>query len=200
MKIIITESQYQKILLEQSAPVKIDCQDYDKINTLCSTLVFPKAEADKLIAKYKPEASKKALEKINSLSQKLLSMGGEEGKPISEKFSSAINNSKTEIVKILTQYYPQSVYASCGLGPKINTATIISQICGIIYSNFIKEWNSNWVMRNLANLSITSDNIKEIQLKGKEILNNIINSISQIVNFYYISLSYLKVTQLFSKM
>ena len=70
MKYIITESQYKSLFTEQSAPVKIGCHDYNKIDILCSTLVFPKAEADKLIAKYGPIADKDALEKINSLSQK----------------------------------------------------------------------------------------------------------------------------------
>ena len=71
MKIIITESQYKFLLSEQGAPIKIGCHDYDKIGTFCTTLVFPKTEADKLIVKYKPVADKGALESINSLIQKL---------------------------------------------------------------------------------------------------------------------------------
>ena len=185
MKIIITESQHQKILLEQSAPVKIGCHDYEKINTLCSTLVFPKVEADKLIAKYKPIADKNALEEVNSLSQELMSMGGEDGKKIAEKFSSSINNSKTEIVKILSQYYSQAVYASCGLGPQVNISQIILQVCGVIYSNFIKAWNENWFYRNIANAAIDQTNIKQVQSYGKEILDTVINKISEMVDSYY---------------
>ena len=186
MKYVITESQYQKILLEQSAPVKIGCHDYDKINTLCSTLVFPKVEADKLISKYKPIADKNALEEVNSLSQELMSMGGEEGKKISEKFSSSINNSKSEIVKILSQYYSQAVYASCGLGAQVNISQIILQICGIIYTNFIKAWNENWLYRNIANAAIDQSNIKQVQSYGKEILDTVIDKISEMVDWYYL--------------
>jgi len=185
MKIIITESQYQKILLEQSAPVKIGCHDYEKINTLCSTLVFPKVEADKLITKYRPIADKNVLGDINSLSQELMSMGGEEGKKIAEKFSSSINNLKPEIVKILSQYYSQAVYASCGLGPQVNISQIILQVCGIIYTNFIKVWNENWLYRNIANVAIDQSNIKQVQLYGKEILNTVIDKISVMVDNYY---------------
>jgi hypothetical protein len=200
MKYIITESQYKSLFTEQSAPVKIGCHDYNKIDILCSTLVFPKAEADKLIELYKPNANKDALERINSLSQRLISMGGEEGKNIAEKFSSAINNSKTEIVKILTQYYPQSVYACCGLGPKINTSPIVSQICGVIYSNFIKSWNSNWIMKNLASAAITQDNIKQVQSKGKEVLDGVIDSISDMVDYYYMDSTFFKVRNLVFQM
>jgi hypothetical protein len=193
MKYIITESQYKSLFTEQSAPVKIGCHDYNKIDILCSTLVFPKAEADKLIELYKPNANKDALERINSLSQRLISMGGEEGKNIAEKFSSSIYNSKTEIVKILTQYYPQSVYACYGLGPKINLSPIVSQICGVIYSNFIKSWNSNWIMKQLASAAITQDNIKQVQSKGKEVLGSVIDSISEMVNYYYLISTWTKV-------
>jgi hypothetical protein len=185
MGLIVEEQQDKSLFTEQSAPVKIGCHDYNKIEILCSTLVFPKAEADKLIAKYGPIADKYALEKINSLSQKYMDLGGEEAKKIAEKFTSSINNSKTQISKILIQYYPQAVYATCGLGPKVNISQINLQICGIIYTNFIKAWNENWLYRNIANAAMDQSNIKQVQSFGKQIFDIVISEISSMVDWYY---------------
>jgi hypothetical protein len=185
MKFLISESQYNWLLSEQSSPVRIGCRDYDKIGQLCTTLVFPKAEADKLIAKFKPNADKEASEQINKLVQSLTSMGGEEGERIAQKFSEAIASTKGQIQKILTKYYSQAMYASCGLGPKLNASSIILEICGVIYSQFIKSWNDSFFMRNAARLAITANNIKQVQSEGKKILSTVISEISNTVDFYF---------------
>ncbi len=185
MKFLISESQYKWLVNEQSSPIKIGCHDYDKIGQLCTTLVFPKSEADKLISKFKPNADKEASETINKLVQSLTSMGGEEGKRIAQKFSEAITSTKGQIQKILTKYYSQAMYASCGLGPKLNSSVIILEICGIIYSQFIKSWNDSFFMRNAASLAITANNIKQVQAEGKEILSKVIYEISNTVDFYF---------------
>lgn len=185
MKFLISESQYKWLINEQSSPVRIGCRDYDKIGELCTTLVFPKSEADKLISKFKPNADKEASENINKLVQSLTSMGGEEGERIAQKFSEAITSTKGQIQKILTKYYSQAMYASCGLGPKLNASAIILEICGVIYSQFIKSWNDSFFMRNAASLAITANNIKQVQAEGKEILSKVINEISNTVDFYF---------------
>jgi len=186
MKYIISESQYNWLLSEQTSPIKIGCQNYNKIGELCTTLVFPKAEADKLIAKFKPNADKEASEQIDNLIQKITSMGGEEGKRIAQKFSEAIASTKGQIQKVLSKYYSQVMYASCGLGSSVNSTTVLLEICGIIYSQFIKSWNDNFFMRNAASLAITSNNIKQVQDKGRNILFQVIDTISRTVLFYFL--------------
>ena len=186
MKIIISESQYNWLLSEQSSPVRIGCRDYDKIGQLCTTLVFPKTEADKLIAKFNPNADKEASEQIDKWIQKITSMGGEEGKRIAQKFSEAIASTKGQIQKVLSKYYSQAMYASCGLGPKLNASAIIMEICGVIYSQFIKLWNDSFFYRNAARLAITANNIKQAQSEGKEILSTVINEISSFVDFHFL--------------
>ena len=187
MKIKITESQYKFLLSEQNTPKKIGCRDYDSIEKFCTTLVFPKSECDMLIAKHKPTADKKALNLINSLEKELLTMGGKEGQGIAKTFSSSINKTKSQIFKILTPYYTQSMYASCGLGPLVNVQKIILDICGLIYSNFIKEWNDSYVYKNIARVAVTKSNINKYQLASKDILIEIINSIYNMVDDYFLN-------------
>lgn len=175
----------KRVIKEQSSPVRIGCRDYDKIGQLCSTLVFPKDEADKLISKFKPNADKEASERINALVQSLTSMGGEEGKRIAQKFSEAISSTKGQIQKILTKYYSQAMYASCGLGPKLNEDAIMLKICGVIYSQFITSWNDSFFMRNVASLAINKNNIKEVQSEGKDILSSVIDDIESCVYWYF---------------
>jgi hypothetical protein len=201
MELIITESQYKFLFTEQSAPVKIGCRDYDKIGTLCSSLSFPKAEADKLITKYKPNADKGASIRIDKLVQTISSMGGkegkkfaekssEEGKKFAEKFSESITISKPQIIKVLTAYYPQSIYACCGLGPKINMSPIILKVCGIIYNQFMKSWNDDFFGRQVVSYLITSDNIKKVQSQAKDIFDTVINEIESTINFYFSDVAY----------
>ena len=186
MKFLISESQYNWLLSEQTTPIKIGCQNYNKIGQLCSTLVFPKAEADKLIAKSKPNADKEASEQIDNLIKKITSMGGDEGERIAQKFSEAITSTKPAIQKVLSKYYSQAMYGACGLGSSVNSTTVLLEICGIIYSQFIKSWNDNFFMRNAASLAITSNNIKQVQNKGRNILGQVIDVMSRTVLFYFL--------------
>jgi len=190
MELIITESQYKFLFTEQSAPVKIGCRDYDKIGTLCPSLSFPKAEADKLITKYKPNADKGASIRIDKLVQTISSMGGKEGKKFAEKFSESITISKPQIIKVLTAYYPQSIYACCGLGPKINMSPIILKVCGIIYNQFMKSWKDDFIGRQVVSYLITSDNIKKVQSQAKDIFDTVINEIESTIDFYFSDVSY----------
>jgi hypothetical protein len=182
MKIIISEQQY-KLIKEQVSPVKIGCRDYNKIGELCNTLVFPKSEADNLISKYKPNADEKLLKDIDDVADYVnieYYPSHEYENLIRKKLAESITISKRLILKVLSNYYSKAIYYSCGLGPEIILSPIISEVWGIIYSQFIKLLN-----KNLVKSKISSKNIEEVKERAEQIFEDMFQLELRIEFYFY---------------
>lgn len=194
MKYIVTEQQYKTLLNEQNNVVKIGCRDYDLIPKYCETLRLSKQEADQIITANIGNANKELSDRLETLSQELLSVGGSEGKKIAKKFSSAIKNAKLGITQIISKYYAQAIYASAGLSGIINMSQVLLEICNVLYSEFLKTWNDSFIERNAAKLFVTKKNISKIQEEAKDIWNQIVDEVSSNVSTYFDQSGYLAVS------
>jgi len=185
MKYIITEQQYKTLLNEQNNVVKIGCRDYALIPKYCETLRLSKQEADQIITANIGNANKELSDRLEKLSQELISVGGSEGKKIAKKFSSAIKNAKLGITQIISKYYSQAIYSSAGLSGMINMSQVLLEICDVLYSEFLKTWNDSFIERNAAKLFVTKKNISTIQEEAKDIWNQIVDEVSNGVEIYF---------------
>ena len=190
MKYIITEQQYDFILNEQSEIVKIGCHDYDSIPQYCQSLRLSKGESDQIITANRDNANKELSNSLNALSQELLSLGGKEGERVAKKFSSAIKNAKIGITQVLSKYYSQSIYASSGLSKEINMPQVLLEVCNILYSEFLKAWDSSFIEKNAAKLFVTNKNISIIQKEAEDIWYQIVNQIQSNIEYYFIDSGY----------
>ena len=181
-----------RIVNEQKSnlPIKITCRDYDKIKTYCESLKPSPNEVKSLIEKNRDRANKLLLEKINNFSKEIINMGGEDGKKIAEKFSSAIETSKINMFNYLSKYYPQCIYASAGLNRPIDLSQIVLGISDILYKEFIKTWNESAIEKNLVKFLITKKNINQIQSNDKNIWQECVSKIESFCEFYFLDSGY----------
>ena len=183
VKRILTEQQVTK------QPIKIGCRDYDKIEKYCTNIKFSKSEVDSIGRTNTSQVNQRLLEKIDNMSNSIKKIGGEDNKVLAERFSKSINSAKKDIVKILSKYYYTGLYSLTGQGWKINKSTLTLEIMNIIYSLFLKGWNSSIVDRNVAKYYVDEKNIEKVQKVGKDLLENLLIEIESIVDFYFSDLS-----------
>ena len=202
MKIIITKSQY-KTLNEQltkpiinNNPISVGCRDMGKVDTYCGSLKLDKNELDTIISQNQTKAISGLNLKIDEFINDLVEIGGEDAKIITKKFSSSIKTLKPNIIKIISQYYPQAVYATGKLSKPINISLILPTIVGQIYDEFIRVWGKSWVEKKAAKFLVNKDNIENIKSHAKDAWDKITNEISIFIEFFYLEYAYNMVNDL----
>jgi len=196
MRIIITKSQY-KTLNEQltkpiinNNPISVGCRDMGKVDTYCANLKLDKNELDTIISQNQTKAISSLDLKVDEFIKELVEMGGEDAKIITKKFSSSIKTLKPNIIKIISQYYTQAVYASGKLSKPINISLILPTIVGQIYDEFIRVWGKSWVEKQAAKYLVNKDNIENIKNHAKDAWDKITNEISIFIEFFYLDWAY----------
>ena len=186
VKRVINEGGEQKVL---------GCHEMDKLEQYCK-LPLTSKDADNIVLQNKDKAVVALQQKLDELITKLIEMGGKEAKIVSNKFSKSITELKPSIVKSITDYYKQSVYASCKLSAKINTILILTPIIKMIYDKFVILWESAWVERKVASAFVDEENIDSIKKTAKGIWEEIVLEFYNFLEFFYIDWGYYKVLEL----
>jgi hypothetical protein len=203
MKIIITESQYKllneqlgKSIINEDSPISLGCHDIDKVDTYCGNLKLDKKELDTIISQNQTKAISSLNLKIDEFIKELVELGGDDAKILTKKFSSSIQKLKPSIIKTISQYYPQAVYASGKLSKPINHSLILSTIIGMIYDEFIKIWGKSWVEKQGAKYIVDKDNIENIKRQAKDIWYKISEKFRWVIESFYENWGYFPVEDL----
>jgi len=188
VKRVINEGGEQKVL---------GCHEMDEWNLepYCKLPLTTK-DADNIVLQNKDKAVVALQQRLDEFITKLIEMGGEDAKIVSNKFSKSITELKPSIVKSITDYYKQSVYASCKLSAKINTILILTPIIKMIYDKFVILWESSWVERKVASAFVDTKNIGSIKKTAKGIWEEIVLEFYNFLEFFYIDWGYYKVLEL----
>ena len=186
VKRVINEGGEQKVL---------GCHEMDKLEQYCK-LPLTSKDADNIVLQNKDKAVVALQQKLDEFIAELIKMGGEDAKIVSNKFSKSITELKPSIVKSITDYYKQSVYASCKLSTPINLTLILAPIIKMIYDEFVKLWESAWVERKVASAFVDEENVDSIKETTKDIWKEIVLQFAWFLEFFYIDWGYYKVKEL----
>lgn len=186
MKLVITESQYNKILSEQSSqPIKIDCRSYDKIDTICGKLKLTKQHGDIIIKNNRENAKKELMDKLDKFIDEIKKK--EKGtNQIMSKFTETIESLKNQIVTYLDGYYPQAVYSSIGVQKPLDSKMIMYNLVKFIYDNTFQVWENSFVYKNAAKLYVTKKNINFIKKEAKFIWDLWLDKFGDLVDIHFV--------------
>jgi hypothetical protein len=172
-------------LVYESNPIRLGCHDMDMVKKYCESLSLKKEDLDKIISQNRVKLISDLGVEIDKFIKQLITMGGNDSKIIADKFSTSIQKLKPSIIKVISQYYEQSVYASGNLSKPVDIFPILSSVVKMIYDEFIKIWNNNWMEKQTAKLFVTKKNIDDIKMNAKNIWYDIVNKFYDIVDNIY---------------
>lgn len=184
MKVIITESQYNKILSEQSSqPIKIDCRSYDNINKICGKLKLTKQHGDIIIKNNREKAKKELMDRLNKFIDEIKE---KDSSQIMDKFTETIESLKNQIVNYLDGYYPQAVYSTIGVQKPLDSKMIMNNLVKMIYDNTFQVWEKSFVYKNAAKLYVTKKNIDAIKKEAKHIWDLWLDKFGDLVEIHFV--------------
>jgi hypothetical protein len=81
----------------------------------------------------------------------------------------------------MSRYYTQLIYSSIGLNKPIDVNLIITNINNIMINGILSQYESSFVLKNLAKVFITRDNIALIKEKFAEAIEKLLLEIEDFV-------------------
>lgn len=191
MRILITEDQYRILMIEQKVgQVKITSKNYDQLRDIigeyCKVLRLSKSDGDYIISKNRELYNTTLEKRLSELQESLKGIklqGFKNDNPVVKNFVSSILNEdiKKGIMVEMSRYYTQLIYSYIGLNKPIDVNLIITNINNIMINGILKQYESSFVLKNLAKVFITKDNIALIKEKSAEAIEKLLLEIEDFV-------------------
>lgn len=191
MRILITEEQYRRLMTEQKVgQIKITSKNYNQLNDIlgqhCKVLRLSKSDGDYIISKNRELYNTTLEKRLTELQESLKGIklqGFKNDNPVVKNFVSSILNEdiKKGIRVEMSRYYTQLIYSYIGLNKPINVNLIIANINNIMINGILSQYESSFVLKNLAKVFITKDNIALIKEKSAEAIEKLLLEIEDFV-------------------